>query len=49
MKIKPAFLSNHWAKFEACKLVGIREIKIHQHNVGHMTKMAPMPIMVKSL
>ena len=25
------------------------EIKIHQHNAGHMTKMAPMPIYGKAL
>ena len=46
MKIELAFLSNHCAIFSqilnsAC---GYKEIKIHQHNAGHMTKTAAMPI-----
>ena len=54
MKIKLAFLRNHWAIFQPnfeCKLVGSRK-KInqnHQHNAGDMTKMAAMPIYGKTL
>ena len=46
MKIKLAFLINHWAIFnqilnEACLY---KLMKFHQHNGCHMTKMAVMPI-----
>ena len=49
MKIKLAFLSNHWAIFSQiflCKLIHCRykEMKINQHIAGHMAKMAAMPI-----
>ena len=30
-------------KFKLVLLVSYKEMKIHQHNAGHMTKMAAMP------
>ena len=50
MKIKLAFLGSHWAIFRQILNVACRykEIKIHQHNAGHMTKMAAMPIYGKT-
>ena len=47
MKTKTSFLRNHWANFNQffyVSLHGYIEMKIYQHDAGHMTKMAPMPI-----
>ena len=52
MKIKLAFLRNHWAIFNQILNVSLyssyKLMKIHQHNSGHMTKMAAMPIYDKN-
>ena len=45
MKIKVAFLSNHWAIFSQILNVSL---SVHQDNAGHMTKMAVMPIYGKN-
>ena len=43
------FLSNHWAIFSQILNVSLyKEMKIHQHNAGHMTKMAAMAIYDKN-
>ena len=51
MTIKLAFLSNDRAKFKAFFNVNLWyiEMKIHQHNAGHMSKMSVMLIYGKPL
>ena len=46
MKIKLAFLRNHLVFFSQILNVTFmyKEMKIHQHHAGHMTKMAAMSI-----
>ena len=46
MRIKLAFHSSHWAIFS--QFVGTKKMKIHQHNAGHMTKVAVIPIYGKN-
>ena len=46
IKIKLAFPSSHLAIFS--QVCSYKEMKIHQHNAGHMTKMAAMPIYGKN-
>ena len=51
MKIRLAFLRNHWAIFNQILNIGLKVqvlMKIHQHNAGQMTKMAAMPIYGKN-
>ena len=45
-KLKLVFLRNYWAIFtKFCMLTFMyKEMKIHEHDAGHMTKMAGAPI-----
>ena len=52
MKIKIGFSQkavDHFQPNFVCKLFSYEENKIKLHNVGHMTKMAAMPIYVMNL
>ena len=50
MKIRHAFLRKHGAIFSQILNVSLyKEMKIHQDNTGHMTKMAAMPIYGKTI
>ena len=51
MKLKTCFIISHWAIFsqilnQPCRY---KALKIDQHNAGHVTKMAAMPIYGKSI
>ena len=45
-KLKLGFLINYWAIFNQ---ILYKEMKINEHDAGHMTKMATTPMYVKIL